>query len=556
MARGRPLGNFQDDEKVTLRREKVRLNVQAHRQRQKERRHLEAVNEPCPPKFRWVSETKRSLLGKSYNRPRRPSPLPTCRESPSILPVSLLSEPNPEKQYTLALLGMFRTRFLPERVTLPQTHAAATEKRLTTPCALWIVKGYDLAAMQDSAVVTGIFRALGLAILAAEQQRVEIQALSLHTYHQTLSAISRKLKSITDGGSLHISDYLAIFLSCYATAMYEMNVSVSLPRMFDHVRGLGSVLVHRSLQSGSIPREWHDLTDEYRLLETVFCLTYREPSVLTGTNIGRYGRASTDANSKWDPEPPETSQIGGLVFIARHIPPVMAHIDCLKAPRSSFLPLLDGTREAIHSLLCILTQLEHWSVEFLRQSASTILESEAYTCGRGNLEFPGLEVASAWNFWLSFKAHALENYVSLLETTGSPQQGHDTFEHCDFGEDSSGAQSNASYKGITAARSELLATVQLLIRSMPYLLEADLGYIGKSFIAFPLETVRLVLRNELERGPCMLSTTTLQPMTDSTDERLHTISEGLASCAEIAEKAKDMRCALFSDHWPGSTAGR
>ena len=327
-------------------------------------------------------------------------------------------------------------------------------------------------------------------------------------------------------------------------------MSGSLLKMFDHVRGLGSVLLHRSLQLGSTSEDWHDFADEYRLFEAVFCLIYRKASVLTGTDLCRNGRPRTPAGSQWSLKRSETSQVSGLICIVRRIPPVMCYIDDLKAGKSSVNPSAD-TREAIDSLLYVLMELERWSADFLRQSASTVLESDAYVHGYEDLEFPNFEVASAWNFWLSFKAHALESYVSLLEMTGSSHQDCETSELCNLADGSSGSYCDTACKDIMDACVGLLATVQLLIRSMPSLLEANVGYVGRSFVAFPLETVRLVLLREVERNPGLFLTTTLQSTGESPDERSQIILEGLACCAKIAEKAKTMRCALFTDHSSG-----
>ncbi|KAJ9608114.1 hypothetical protein H2200_007102 [Cladophialophora chaetospira] len=551
MARGRPSDNLLEDEKLALRREKVRLNVQAHRQRQKEKKRLEALDQQPQPSLRWISENERQGLHSTCSRdqPKQSRPQQSSSASTPRQSCSLLYGPNPEKQYTLSLLGMLRTRYLPERVTLPH---AATDERLYTPCALWIVKGCDLAAAEENSVVKRMYRAFGLAILGTEHQRDDIQAASLHTYHQTLASISRQLSAITKGGSLRIHEYLALFISCHAAAIFQLSVNGSMARMFEYVRGIGSVLVHHLLQPDSVSRDWQALADEYRLLEIVFCLIYRKPSILAGTSLFRRGSTNAPAVQSHDLKHSKSSQLDELVFIARHIPPIMCYLDDVKACK----PSRDQVPEEMHSardcLSYVMTELERWSVSFLDRHARAVVQSDPYILGHGDLDFPGLEVASTWTFWLSFKVHALESYISILQIPESSQ--HDNSERYACENNSSDARTDSYNKGIKDAREDLLETIQLLIRSMPYLLEADIGYIGRSFVAFPLETIRVALLHELERSPRVSPGAVEPSVPPPADGRMPSIMAALTSCSQIAKRAKAMSCALFSDDWPNTSA--
>ncbi|OCT53342.1 hypothetical protein CLCR_10005 [Cladophialophora carrionii] len=555
MARGRPRAGSLDDKKLADRREQVRLNVRAHRQRQKEKKRLEALNQPYEPKFRWVQETKWQSSGTKdsstrvkqarLRKPRRkPSPGSEC---------SLLWGPSPEKQYTLSLLGMFRTRYLPERVTLPG--AGVSEEQLITPCAIWVVEAYQMAVVRENPVVTGMLRALGLSILATELRREDIRAVSLNTYHKTLPFICRQLTSITSGGSLDPDDYLALILSGHAAAIFEVNVSGCMSRIFDQVRGLGSVYVHQLLQSGSMPKDWRYLMEEYRLFEIIFCLIYRRPSVLTGTGLCRSARQRNDVSHRRNASDPGNSQFGELVFLARHIPPIMNHIDesmVGDALRNRAAEQLHATMETVSF---VLEELRKWCTEFLARDGRAFAESEAYVCGCGDFDFPDFQVASAWIFWLSFKIHALESYLSVVDIIQSSRQNHEISDLCGHRSNTSSTRVSQFCKGMLGARSELLEAVQLLIRSLPYLLQANVGYVGRSFVAFPLETARVALLHELQRESSVPSPADVLSPSISAGEPTQGILQGLASCARTMENAKAMKCALFSDQWTSYSTG-
>ncbi|KIW73710.1 hypothetical protein PV04_01806 [Phialophora macrospora] len=547
MARARPSTIYHDEEKLAIRRERVRLNVQAHRQRQKEKKRLEALNQPCQPKLRWVVETswqsnrsndsstrfKQARLQKSWRKPSHGS---EC---------SLMCAPSPEKQYTLSLLGMFRTRFLPDRVALPGV--GVSEEQLITPCAVWVVEAYELAAVRESPAVTGMLRALGLNILGADLRRRDIQAESLYTYHKTLPFISRQLSSITNGGSLGANDCLALILSAHAAAIFELSVSGCMPRIFDQVRGLGSVFVHRLLQSGSIPDDWRYLMEEYRLFEIVFCLIYRRSSVLTGTGLCKSGRVPGDVGNRRNAKKPWESKFGELVFLARHIPPIMNYIDDSRAAEAICNQAPERMCETMESASFVVNGLQRWCTDFLAREGRDFANSDTYVRGHGDFDFPDFQVASAWIFWLSFKVHALECYISIVDIVHMSRQNHEISELYKNASNSEGIQLSSFCKCMLGARLELMETVELLIRSLPYLLQANVGYVGRCFVGFPLETVRVALLHEFERESSVPVAAGVPSPSIAADGAKRSILQGLLSCAQIMEKAKAMKCALFSD---------
>ncbi|OAL25809.1 hypothetical protein AYO20_10364 [Fonsecaea nubica] len=543
MGRGRPPSQRTEDEKLAIRREKVRLNVQAHRERQKLKKKLEALNAPCqPPKLRWVQETKwqskRTTDSGDQKQVSKPE-APRCDKHPA-LEGSLSIPPSPEKQYTLGLLALFRSRLLPERVTL--RCSGPSEQRLTTPCAPWVVRGYELATINDNPLLTGMLRALGLALLAGEHQREDIQHVAQRIYQTTLPGVSRQLGLLMDDYRHRSNDYPALMLSCHAAAMFELSASGSLHAISRHVRGLGCLLVHHFLVSKSMPEEMFDLLEEYRLFEIVFCLINRQQSVLTGTTLGReatYHNSSDFGNC-------HISSFSRLVDLTGNIPPIMVYVDNLKSRTGLGERELDRLHGFLKTLFDTTNEFQTWSEDFLANDARSVAETAAYISGDGDLTFPNLEVVVAWAYYLSFKIHTLDTYISVIEHVTLIQQSLTNIEFAVDSPDTHDAQSCNMSEKIGLLRSELVDSTKLLLRSLPYFSESSLGYIGRSLVAFPLETAKRALTQEFERRSGLTLPASDIVLLNLSDNWAEDIIDGLAVCKQIATNAIASGCALFS----------
>ncbi|KIX02081.1 uncharacterized protein Z518_08020 [Rhinocladiella mackenziei CBS 650.93] len=124
MGRGRSTNLRTAEERAAIRREKFRLNVQAHRERQKQKSSGQTSKSSIQSKFRWIHETKWEALSSVHQAKSRNGREqdPGRKQIVTLLRVSqpsLLFEPTPEKQNTTALLGIFRSRLLPDRIKLP-----------------------------------------------------------------------------------------------------------------------------------------------------------------------------------------------------------------------------------------------------------------------------------------------------------------------------------------------------------------------------------------------------------------------------------------------------
>ena len=537
MPRGRPPSQHAPEEKAAIRREKVRLNVKAHRERQK-RKGLASKNQS---KFRWVYETKWENRGEKQSQSQDKRKLAggasSAGDESNLARLQLLHAPSSEKVSADALLASFRTQFLPDTVTLPTPKA-----RLATPCASWVIQAFDLSALQEKAPLSSMLRSVALGLMGAERERKDIQLHSLNSYRRTLAAVGRQVQSLIDGGSYCVYDTTSLLLSCHVAAMFELMVNGSLPDMFRHIRGLGSLLLHQIRTLAAVPQVLCDLVQEYRLLEICFCINYRQLSVLEGLN-----RDMMKARNLKGSDSAETpSYMQSLLDIGHCIPPVMVRLDNLES-RNGPRTFMQRFQEIINTLDNIIEELEKWSSEFLTGCGASVQGFEFWFPNSNSMDFPSLDVATVWTFSLSFKIHALETYISAINVCMSSESASLTSSGWSL--DAKVPQTKFGSKSISQGRREILTAAHLLSRSLPYFFKANVGVIGRSLSVFPLESARLALANELER--CLSPDPHGESHHDSNlmHQRSQEIVKALSICKSSGLKAKESGLPLFSENW-------
>lgn len=617
MARGRPPIKLPPEERLARRRERVKLNVQAYRARQREKKRLVGLNAKPQIEYRWVQETKWDQR-EAADEKRNPESTPRGdvqgrrrRKSET----NLLHQPSAENQYTIALLAMLRSRFLPDRVVLStSTSSSSAEEQqqpLTTPCAAWVVNAHELATgAEHNPLLQSMLRSLGLGLLAAERRREDIQMVSLQTYQRTLVGVSRQLDRLISRSDVGNNgnneerprDSLALILSCHAASMFELGINGSLANTFRHVRGLGSLIVHEldtcavsasTSASASDPalNILYDLVEEFRLLELTFCLVYRCPSVLRGSSWepptaavmgeqpgGKKKRAKT--NSRRMSAPSSLVRLfGGLLHIVRQLPDVMVMLDEHKmmtrslSPRSNSISAaaaepteIENLDDAFASVSLILDKLDDWSDSFLAHHTppgtvkSKMAEERHVVAGGADVNFPSLEVASAWVYSLAIKCLALDTYVDILAQRQQQQAHHSRRvrrgvheREAQGGEDED--EDDGGIAAAVAARMTLLDTATLLTRSIPYFFTAEgIGSLGRMHFLFPLECARRAFLHEFER----LARDDGGRGSGSDDHRrlllgnARDVVAGYMACKQFEERAKRLGFPLFSE-WDGQS---
>jgi hypothetical protein len=507
MPRGRKPGPGTAEEKAAIRREKVRLNVQAYRRKRKEAAGKVADSSPHESTLTWVEDSKwqneyeqqdRARLRRASQDPTDSdgalltpgstseslddtAPLRVRRrkpELPSPIPVS----PNAANQYSLALLAMFPERFLPAQLSLPSKQDVQT---LRTPCALWVTTAVKQARRQESGALSDVLHSIVLAVLGMNNQRLDLQTHAQRLYTRSLAKTRRDLGPMLQSNAVVTrNNATEVFLACHASAVYELLVNGSMEDMLRHITGVG-LLIEHTRGSSPLPDLIGDsLIEEYRQLEIHFCLMKRKLS--TFGRMQRQDHIDHSLPHKEAAADTETTIPTRLLALADQILPVMVEFDSY----TEDIPATAGQLMAlIQRALSIHTQLESWSTFLHAHSfpSSPISETSSDSTEPIDLcQITQYEFASCYLFSLSYDLHAvgacIEAVTALTTRSKSSPEIYTK----------PSAQS-------TLLRTQALHIAHTILELMPYFFQPDKGIIGRSIAIWPLEAVWKSLDHESAR---------------------------------------------------------
>ena len=176
MRRGRPPKPGTADEKAAARRERVRNNVRALRERRKKEAAGGRSSESTHLSANRLSDgEERSSSDDDDDFDHSLDSLAVSRKSSnasSSSTYSTLAKQNSiavidtKSLYSLALIGNMRANFLPDSVYLPPTVDTTkgkpweSDQFLWTPCAFWVTNAFTRASSQD----TGLLKTAVLAV--------------------------------------------------------------------------------------------------------------------------------------------------------------------------------------------------------------------------------------------------------------------------------------------------------------------------------------------------------------------------------------------------------
>ena len=497
MPRGRRPGPGTAEEKAALRRERVRLNVQAFRRR----KAGEAGDQEDKSKsnIRWVSDSKWQA---EYDEKQRQAEdggsdltLVDRTASPTISNVSTLEDdevrqlslmmlpqtPDLRRQYSHALLASLPARFLPQRVSIPELPSGFIKIR--TPCALWVTSACSMAQTQESGPLKDALMSIILALASQEQGRPDLNVKSQQLYMRSLTKTRRTLQPIIANERLPVNtDIAGIFLACHAASVFELFVNGSLEDMARHVSGIGFLIHHlqNHTEVSNVNSAIGDsLIEEYRMLQMNFSMMSRQPSTIHLHNL-KINRKPVRG----------VSIFTDLLDLADQVPPIMVKIDKLR-PKQQSDPS-DCAEQLVHlipELFNIHSELKAWSnilrEKLIEKSLGDIFAPEDLSLNTSAIT--SYEFASTWMFSCSYDCYAIETCIEALEFLASLEQSPGK------------AESTLSYYRTEPLRTSLITNAGGIVDIMPYFMQPDKGIIGRSIAIWPLEGAWSTLESEEKR---------------------------------------------------------
>lgn len=259
-----------EEERAAIRREKVKLNVRAFRQRQLDKQfHAEVIDYALD-----FAKNRPEIVGRNPCSPQRPIDIPYHRkvESPSVsekleqnpdyrertvrplVPKQMNEVPLPldtRRTNRLFYLNIMIGYYLPDMSIWADFHNKLNPTQLTastvSTCSAFLLSSSAVFDQHGSEVLTDSLLSMALCILGGTQGDRDMQMQGRYAYKRALSRIRKMLDrtvSAANPDQTAESHHLLAF-SCLICALSEYITNNSIPSYFKHLDGV-ALLIERS----------------------------------------------------------------------------------------------------------------------------------------------------------------------------------------------------------------------------------------------------------------------------------------------------------------------
>ncbi|KAK5082725.1 hypothetical protein LTR05_006605 [Lithohypha guttulata] len=537
MGRGRPPKPGTGEERAAARRERVRNNVRALRERRrKETATLKAVSADHS-RVRWLSDS--TLLKSSPNNidgsitdvdavessevssaqeldaAAGSLPLANRFAYPKILlPFSI----DTKASYAFALLATMRQSFLPDSIHLPPAIGNAnvrpweSKQYLWTPCAYWVTSAFKRASVQEVSVLKTCLLAIGVLLKSLEFQDTSLKVLALEMYRRALQGIRKSLEPLLKNNLQRPKDAVSLYLSCHAAAMFELMLSSDFSATMRHLRGVSQLVCH--LGDGSDQEgqsiAWLLLQD-YRFAEMGLCMKYRYTSF---SSLKRQQFESNNLGQARCLNRPTTEHGHGSHNLLVKISDLADDISAIMVQLDSIRPLMhkpnipDKIQRLLRDLNLIWDRFEGLH-DCLITVYGTFLFRDISAEGpeSGSMRFKTFDIGAAWCYNLMTQLHCLETSIDAVQlflqlgkrsdsATLSPERlGTEEADEVNLGF----ADGPITLEKLHDLRRIQRAVCTQLTQCLHYFLQTDKGIIGQALAIFPLDAVVIMLAAERSR---------------------------------------------------------
>lgn len=572
MGRGRPPKPGTAEEKAAARRERVRNNVRALRER---RRKEAAGAEEVKALSQLVSELSEesdSVAASETNEDDVISPgssntsivqLNANEEPPAIndrrSPVTLLlpASPDSKSPFASALLATMRKSFLPAAVYLPAAIDSTrgkpweSDQFLWTPCAFWITSAFTKASNQDSSILKTALLAIGLILKSFEYQDAALKLAALEMYRRSLQGIRRLLEPLILNND-RPKDAVSLYLACHAAAMFELILNSDLSATMHHLRGVSQLICHLGDGSDEDGQSvaWLLLQD-YRFAEMGLCLKYRYTSFSSmkrqqfeRTSFGRLGLVNRTTSAHGHRS---HNMLVKITDVADEISSIMVQIDSLRpflykaTTITKIARLLDDLNLVWEGYRQLHENLILYCGTFIHE------DRDADGPATGSLKFKSFDIGAAWCYNLMTQLYCLETKIDATDLLSqmknrlgsSPSNRNES----DDAEQISNPNHNHTQPhGMQELRRLHRAICVQLTRCLQYFLQTDKGITGQALAIFPLDAAICMLEVELQRLRFDLSVaeTREDSSTDSTEisKKIATMEDAKGFCWKMQQRAE------------------
>lgn len=543
MGRGRPPKPGTAEEKAAARRQRVRNNVRALRERRKQEAAAgSAVTTDNSFRLEWVEsdhghistekdfklkclEAQDEASGENISEADTTVLTPThagalclanrLNEAKIINPIKV----DTKNAYALAMLATVREMFLPDAIYLPQDTTTTTIKPwdskqlLWTPCAFWITSAFAKTSNDDTGLLKTTLLSIGILLKSLEHNNHSLRVAALDMYRRSLQGIRKTLDPIVQGRPDKPKDVIALYLACHAAAMFELVQNPDLSATMRHLRGVSQLICH--LGDGGDDEAQSTawlLLQDYRMVEMGLCLKFRYAS---HSSIARrkFEEANLDRRSSTDYSKPTRGRrshnmLVDLTDIADDICATMVRFDHLKLGPTELHATAD-LRDCLEKLDEIWQRFPRLHSQLLERYGNAFISKNAKDDGdtESSYKFKTFDIGAAWCYNLMVQLYCLETSIEAttlllrVELDLAMQTPTSDYQQSPASESTETelVDEFASIDRLHELRRLHRAICIQLSRCLSYFLQTDKGFTGQTLAIFPLDTAFNMLNTEMER---------------------------------------------------------
>lgn len=542
MGRGRPPKPGTVEEKAAARRERVRNNVRALRERRKKEAAI--VGQLTGTKslvVEWFDDED-STTQTEVDTPNSSTGVAGSRKSSDTSDFSLSSTTghggalylvsrrntaktmfpstiDTQSPYAAALLATVRGQFLPDSIYLPPAIGNTkgkpweSDQFLWTPCAFWVTSAFAKASCHETSLLKTSLLAIGMLLKGLEFQDSSLKIASLEMYRRSLQGIRKSLEPLTEPNPKKPKDAVALYLSCHAAAMFELIQNSDLSATMYHLRGVSHLICHL----GDGGDEDHQsmawlLLQDYRFAEMALCLKYRYTSFSSikrrqfeNANFGRFqlSKRSSAAHGRTS-----HNMLVTITDMADDICAIMVQLDCLRTQLSRpDAPI--KIRRLLERLDLISIGFKYLHEQLVLRFGTNFLYKDTYGDGPapGSVKFGTFDIGAAWCYYLMVQIYCFETSIDAtalllricndLNSMPSPPESKHSGQSDETNVES--VDEFVSLDRLHELRKLHRSTCIQLSQCLQYFLQIDKGITGQGLAIFPLDAAIAMLEVEIER---------------------------------------------------------
>jgi hypothetical protein len=472
MTRGRPRLGGSDEERAEARRARVRLHVQAYRQRQKEKNNqytipaaekpLEIIiEEPDRKLYRQLKQDnstdnivvynhhkmlERNTFGALMQKASKPCMQFELDQGPAYRGPffdALIARYLPDPSISSGVdgrLDMFRYR----NGAMPIT------------CSTWLLSACESSSTSGADVLSEAMLSMALGMVGAELNDINLLRSALRVYQRALIRVQKGLSLILSGSDSPDASQDFLPLSCMACTLTELLANRSIESASRHLDGI-ALLIEKcgiaSLESSNMRAMFY----EHRAVYIALCFLDRRSCFYSQKE---WMQVALNDNAKH-----ATSYYQTLLDIAYLIPELMEEYDSAGLASIGHLhQMLQRLRE-FHDLL------DHWKRNFevtVNVPLVIVKESDSDDLFSNEIHFAAMGAATSLLYYYAFKIYLNQMIIDIVEDLAFQ------------GEPVPGIRSQAKDQALEYARR--------ICRSLPYCFGKDKGALGKLISMFPFDS--------------------------------------------------------------------